>query len=302
MSSTEEALLAVIAAMPEEDTPRLALADYLDETGDELAAARAEFIRLQVALSGVTSESTETLAARVRAAELRERYAKAWGFVPQSATNPWYAVRRGFVGEIVIDSPCPPRNALQRLFRREPVGQLRIVRPCDPGGWVSPSNAADWLDVPALRRVRRLELSGSYWSDREVARVLGFANFPALAQLTLTGAPLTAAGVAAIAGCEQLRDLERLRIDDTRQWSNEVKGWAGGIALPGIRALTGAVHFAGLWELSLRAAGIEVAGAFALAASPHLTGLKTLDLRQNPGIGGAGRAELVARFGSAALL
>src|SRR5262245_11082432 len=45
MTTDREALLAAIAAHPDEDTPRLALAAWLDEKGDP---ARAEFIRLQV--------------------------------------------------------------------------------------------------------------------------------------------------------------------------------------------------------------------------------------------------------------
>src|SRR5215216_6655639 len=40
------ALLAAIIAHPDEDTPRLMYADWLDENGDP---ARAEFIRLQCA-------------------------------------------------------------------------------------------------------------------------------------------------------------------------------------------------------------------------------------------------------------
>src|SRR5688500_6780520 len=102
MSSTEEALLAAIAAMPEEDTPRLAFADYLDERGGEAAVARAEFIRLQVMLYRAPAETPETIAARRRAAELRQRYAAAWGFPELRAAYPWswYAVRRGFIDEV----------------------------------------------------------------------------------------------------------------------------------------------------------------------------------------------------------
>src|SRR5262245_19136870 len=44
--SDREGLLAAIAADPDDDTPRLVLADYLDERDDPLG----EFIRLQMAL------------------------------------------------------------------------------------------------------------------------------------------------------------------------------------------------------------------------------------------------------------
>jgi uncharacterized protein (TIGR02996 family) len=46
--SDDEALLAAIAAHPEEDTPRLVYADWLDEHGQPV---RAEFIRVQVAIA-----------------------------------------------------------------------------------------------------------------------------------------------------------------------------------------------------------------------------------------------------------
>lgn len=46
--SDEDALLAAIAAHPEEDTPRLVYADWLDEHGQPI---RAEFIRVQIAIA-----------------------------------------------------------------------------------------------------------------------------------------------------------------------------------------------------------------------------------------------------------
>lgn len=44
-----QALLAAVLDDPADDTPRLVLADWLEETGHEAHVARAEFIRLQVA-------------------------------------------------------------------------------------------------------------------------------------------------------------------------------------------------------------------------------------------------------------
>ena len=43
--SDEAALLTAIAAHPDEDTPRLMYADWLDENGRPI---RAEFIRVQI--------------------------------------------------------------------------------------------------------------------------------------------------------------------------------------------------------------------------------------------------------------
>jgi uncharacterized protein (TIGR02996 family) len=49
MSDEEAALLRAICAEPDDDTPRLVYADWLEEQGEALAAAHAAFIRLSVA-------------------------------------------------------------------------------------------------------------------------------------------------------------------------------------------------------------------------------------------------------------
>jgi uncharacterized protein (TIGR02996 family) len=47
-----DALMRAILDQPADDTPRLAFADWLEEHGGTAGAARAEFIRLQIALAG----------------------------------------------------------------------------------------------------------------------------------------------------------------------------------------------------------------------------------------------------------
>jgi uncharacterized protein (TIGR02996 family) len=84
--SDEDALLAAIIAHPDEDTPRLMYADWLDDHGQP---DRAEFIRIQCA-----PDADE--AAEERAAELEERNRAKWlvGF-PQFSRVQW-EFRRGF--------------------------------------------------------------------------------------------------------------------------------------------------------------------------------------------------------------
>jgi uncharacterized protein (TIGR02996 family) len=48
VSDTEKALLTAITTDPDDDVPRLAYADYLDERGDQPPGDRATFIRVQV--------------------------------------------------------------------------------------------------------------------------------------------------------------------------------------------------------------------------------------------------------------
>jgi uncharacterized protein (TIGR02996 family) len=112
----EEAFRAAIVAAPDDDTPRLVFADWLDEHGD---AARAEFIRVQCELAKL--EETDLLGkdkertARYtvlyrREQELLATHHKAWLrplseiFAPLSVIG-WHGTfRRGFVEEVACTS------------------------------------------------------------------------------------------------------------------------------------------------------------------------------------------------------
>ncbi len=64
------AFLRDIKAHPGDDTPRLILADWLEEHGDAVRAARGEFLRLQSLRTRTPNEERE--------AELLERFETAW--------------------------------------------------------------------------------------------------------------------------------------------------------------------------------------------------------------------------------
>src|SRR5215213_4661741 len=100
--SDEDALLAAIAANPEEDTPRLAYADWLDEHADALPGrapdavrARAEFIRLQIATDG-REEDPDFADARDRADHLRCHYGEVWAKWVGAGAHSFWNARRGF--------------------------------------------------------------------------------------------------------------------------------------------------------------------------------------------------------------
>jgi uncharacterized protein (TIGR02996 family) len=295
MTDTEAALLNAIAAMPAEDTPRLAFADYLDELGGAGAVARAEFIRLQVMLSRIESETHETIAARVRAAELRDRYGAVWGFPQQNEHQPWYVVRRGFIDELTVDGALV--TEIRHLLHREPVTRVRLALVTADG---TPAGI-EWLDIPPLRKVRQIELAGSHWRDEGIIRLLSFAHFPELANLAVVSTRITPVGVSAIADCERLRGLTALRVS-FRSGAYTYPEPQSGVGDAGARALAASPHLAELRELSLRDGRIGTAGALALAESPHLGALTSLVLTENPDIDQDARAALVARFGEAVFL
>jgi uncharacterized protein (TIGR02996 family) len=90
-----DSLLSAIIQQPEEDTPRLAFADWLDEHGE---ANRAEFIRAQHKLIGLPLKSDERVRLETRTAELLTKHRKIWAadvyrVMGSSARLGW---RRGF--------------------------------------------------------------------------------------------------------------------------------------------------------------------------------------------------------------
>src|SRR5262249_51568994 len=69
LSADEAALLRAVCDNPDEDTPRLVYADWLDEQGGESRTARAEFIRLQVEQYRTTDGPFDTVGERLLATD-----------------------------------------------------------------------------------------------------------------------------------------------------------------------------------------------------------------------------------------
>src|SRR3954451_8316779 len=96
-----EAFLRAICENPDDDTPRLVFADWLQEHGDE---ARAEFIRLQIEIAG-SPDGEKTQEKQRREKELLGTHEAAWT-APFKAFEPkrlkgwgedFCTFRRGFV-------------------------------------------------------------------------------------------------------------------------------------------------------------------------------------------------------------
>src|SRR5262245_49407761 len=82
----QDALLAAIRDNPDEDTPRLAYADWLDEhAASDEDRTRAEFIRLECEFARIDEDDVgaEVCARRkrlgARIGEIEKQYKRAWG-------------------------------------------------------------------------------------------------------------------------------------------------------------------------------------------------------------------------------
>src|SRR4051794_770757 len=94
---TKAALLRAIREHPDDDAPRLVLADWYEEHGDP---ARAEFIRAQVRLARLPARDPARAPLEARAAALLKRHGGRWrqGLPRWAVTNARYArYERGFL-------------------------------------------------------------------------------------------------------------------------------------------------------------------------------------------------------------
>jgi uncharacterized protein (TIGR02996 family) len=319
----EDAFLQAVIESPDDDTPRLVYADWLDEHGD---AARAEFIRVQVRLAGGDPKGIDRLHRRER--DLLWKHEKEWA-APLHRIVRRARFVRGFPERVTLTAGSFLAHA-DTLFRRAPVRHLILTEV----GKLLPQIA----DSPHLDHVRVLEFR-TFWGQKIRALVrsphLGnltelilrfsgledrdadvLADAPRLARLRvldLYGCALGPTGVRAIATSPHLAGLTELVLGD-----NEEVGDAGAAALDGLssrlsslarlhlsytrlsnvgaRALAGSPCLPGLRILDVGYNLISATGARALADSPHLKGLTCLVLRGNPISRRAGQA-LVERQG-----
>jgi uncharacterized protein (TIGR02996 family) len=275
-----EAFLQAIVENPDDDTPRLVYADWLDEHGD---ADHAEFIRLQVRLAGGDPREADRLRRRER--DLLWKHEKEWA-APLHGIVRRARFVRGFPERVTLTAESFLAHA-DTLFRRAPVRHLILTEV----GKLLPQIA----DSPHLDRVRMLEFRT--FSGQEIGTlvrsphlrgltglILRFGGLededaavlaaaPTLARLTtldLYGSLLEPEGVQAIAASPYLGGLTDLVLGDN------ALGDAGAEALTGPDS-----RLTGLTRLHLSYAGLGDRGARALARSPHLSELHILDLGYN---------------------
>jgi uncharacterized protein (TIGR02996 family) len=280
------AFLEDIALHPNDDTPRLIYADWLEDRAEPDDADRAEFIRVQIELANLPDGQPRRRAELTRREQalLRAHVSAWWGELPewarqQSVLGAANSFRRGFVVEVTARARDFVRGAGD-LLRRFPVQSLQLSQGehhlgalaacphlarlgCLGGRTALPLAALHvLLASPYLGNLTLLELSDSHVGDRGARILAGSPNLPNLREL----------------------DLEYNDIGDA-----------------GAGALADSPHLAGLTRLALSGNHIGEDGALALAQSPHLGRLDFLDLTVNP-IGTEGRRALRQRFGARVLV
>ncbi|AWM39630.1 hypothetical protein GobsT_20250 [Gemmata obscuriglobus] len=159
MDADERALLDAIIAEPDEDTPRLVYADWLDEHGRH---ERAELIRAQIGL--IRSKDEDTTAQRnawqARVRVLLCAHSEGWRKeLPKIPRVRWGPFERGMVESVTLKlrywTPAVPSD-LVNLFAHVPLRALRAHFARWDGN--SPEDCVGLLSWPGLERFDELHL------------------------------------------------------------------------------------------------------------------------------------------------
>jgi uncharacterized protein (TIGR02996 family) len=203
MTDTEAALLRAIAAHPDEDTPRLIYADYLDELGDPSAVARAEFIRLEVRVARLPARNPEREAAIERIDQLIRAWDLTWQKEMPEGFTRLTGYRRGFPFRAAANAPALPAVADDpRLLT---IDYLELTPD------VFATQLREILKQPLFAQLRGLVLRGDGLLSWSGARVLAEGEFPRLERLVLARQRIGDLGLQALAdswGFPRLRELD----------------------------------------------------------------------------------------------
>ena len=245
--SDEDALLAAIDANPDEDTPRLVYADWLDEHDQPI---RAEFIRVQVEVVRVETQERIVLDQHIdlfrRQHHLLENHrAELLGRLSVLPKETLFEFERGFVSEITLDwGPFHQHRAviaaavpLPRTIVQDTAARVRTMlgfgRPAttleDDAYLVAaigtiPERTFEERSLarigPALEslpfhsfswpRLTGLDVSGCRLGDENATALFRPDSFPILADLDLSANHLTDAAVSALLDSGLAPQLKRL--------------------------------------------------------------------------------------------
>ncbi len=219
-----DALLRAIGENPEEDTPRLMYADWLEENNEP---DRADFVRAQVELARPGLSSAEKYPFVRKNVHYLTNFVRGWkAKLPQLKDVEWGDFNRGLIEEVRATNEVPviahaaeifavPGIHVLRLWRltngqrlaRVPeLTHLRVFRVI--AGASAPVLRALFAS-PHLHRLTVLDLHGSLVDDATVADIAD-GRFPDLAELLLGSNVVGDAGANALVASSPLANLRFL--------------------------------------------------------------------------------------------
>jgi uncharacterized protein (TIGR02996 family) len=191
----EDALLKAVIAEPDDDSPRLIYADWLEENGQE---ARAEFIRVQVALAWSREGSREYRELEARAEKLQRKHDIIWAGPFREATTHW-GYYRGFIHHTTL-SLRSFVNHRELLFAHSPLQGIEIR---------GARNTLKQLPaMPQLLRIQTISLAYERLDDEDAQALARCPYLKCLIQLFLEANLIGDSGARALASSPYLDSLE----------------------------------------------------------------------------------------------
>ncbi len=202
----EHALLAAIAANPDDDTVRLAYADFLDEQGGDSNVARAEFIRIHIRLVRQRDAEAEAELLRFRLDQLQQQWNQVWlKDMPEGLTM-LSDYRRGFVSRAsALASAFPPSRDDPRLL---------LIAELDLTVDVPASRLREIVTHQMFSRLVALRVKSALPIGFPGARMLAEGDYPRLERLSLARLGIGNIGLKAVCESWGFPRLRQLALSD----------------------------------------------------------------------------------------
>lgn len=207
MTSDGDALFRAICEQPWEDTPRLMLADWLEENGEPL---RAEFIRVQIEAEKETDQSRLT-ALQARARDLHQESRGRW--THGSPAGPGVRIdrelRRGFYYKVHFSDENAFRARAREVFNWAPIDTLSTPMASD--------SLAEFLESKYVSRLVKLSLGWDIPTflgigDAGCEIISACPRLAHLVELVIPGTGITDTGALLLANSPHLKAVTTLRL------------------------------------------------------------------------------------------
>jgi uncharacterized protein (TIGR02996 family) len=297
--------LEVILAHPDEDTPRLLYADWLDEQGD---AARAEFIRVQIERARLPHWAARQVRLRARERELLDNHGPRWmKELPKIKGVTWERFRRGLVGTASFSSFAVFQASAAACWAAAPIEAVSVpwprrheppeTAPAIPG-LRELSMVGGAFEVIETTRLGEAPLLSTLWAlnirecnlRADAFRVL--VTSPHLANLKALRVPFNSlgnSGVHALCRSGSVTSLEVLDLSERASYGRY--GEDPIVDAEGMEVLAAWRGLVSVRSLTLSGSNVDRRGLRALVRSAHVIYLKELSLRAN-GLRGVAIQEL----------
>jgi uncharacterized protein (TIGR02996 family) len=270
------ALLGAVADTPEDDTPRLILADWLEEHGE---GARAEFIRVQCELARLPEYDPRRAELKQREEALLQAHEDTW----RKGEPPIWKVsfERGLLTAEVPEGDVATVASHERWWETQQGWLTRLQF-----NFCGEADVQNALRSKPLERVPELVLT---WGVTD-SSLIGLPRLGGLRTLHLEGQRLTDVALRQVAGRTQLRSLSLLVPDAVTDAGIQALANLGGLrrleltGQSGMRSLDGPggsrVTEAGMWFLTnlgqLEVVGLPFGEQMANWTLPYLAQLPHL--------------------------